>query len=521
MEPNTTKDKLARELKSFESKYAIIDTKVLDVKKYLAERLNTSEALGYYEGVFYCHKYMAAHNIILGDEEAAFEHLELARSVIDCRQIDTSFYAGLANTYIMYYGDLVGDMETAMEYYEWGLKFATESGNGFDTVNLKGNFAAICIDQGYFEEGIRIFKETNSYLEQNGLEEYLLYHYENMAKAYLGLEDYDESWKYYSLAYEMSKTYNNHQVQCTAALGKSRILAQRGDYDEAINCLTKEVNLNSSAKGNIENIEMAVALAQLLYDKGENLRSAMILNSYDQQLQQCLNHQVRFNYYRLFSNIKELHGRYDEAFVYEKMAHASHVALLRKKDRTSVEGSISRGHKTRFLMLQTLSQMGNEIANCVNLSEAMSVMYEQLSKIMSIDAIGIGRLVNDSIHCSHFISEGLFQPSRVYPLEPVTSFAAWVLKNDQSILLRDVAESYSKFIDNPKSLDGAPPSGEDMKSLMYAPISFKGKAIGAFTIQSNRIDAYSNEDLEIFKIVSAYVTVILRNSPYYIDRPAQ
>lgn len=333
-------DELLEELLSFHSKYTITDKAILDVDAFLKGHLEESRALSFNEGIFESLMLLSAHHIILNEEETAYDFLESARQMIELDQVPKQKATALANIYIMYYADLLGNNEKALEYCKWGLKYADEKDYAFDLMNLRGNYASFCIDTGLYEEGLAYFDQLNPILISQGYDQYLSFHYEAMARGHVGLEEWDQAYSLFEQGYDNALSYNNLQMQLVCTTGIARILAKRTQETEAIGILEDRLDKIDVKKSGLDYVEAALLLAVLLYDHHKYCPAAAALDLCAPHVERSLNHSLRYRYYTCLSQICQQAGKYDKAVIYSEIAHRSQLTLLKAQNTWAIQASL-------------------------------------------------------------------------------------------------------------------------------------------------------------------------------------
>ncbi|HKJ38368.1 MAG TPA: GAF domain-containing protein [Anaerolineales bacterium] len=93
------------------------------------------------------------------------------------------------------------------------------------------------------------------------------------------------------------------------------------------------------------------------------------------------------------------------------------------------------------------------------------------------------------------------------PLDADTGIVSWVARNGRSILARDVKKD-KRFLPSP-----LPP--QDTRSELCVPLLFDGEVVGILDIQSDKVNAFSDEDLLTFEAVADNIAVAIHNADLY------
>lgn len=93
------------------------------------------------------------------------------------------------------------------------------------------------------------------------------------------------------------------------------------------------------------------------------------------------------------------------------------------------------------------------------------------------------------------------------PLDAEKGIVSWVAREGQSILARDVKKD-GRYLPSP-----LPP--EDTRSELCVPLLYDGEVVGILDIQSDKVNAFSSEDLITFEAVADNIAVAIHNADLY------
>ncbi|MDA3940530.1 MAG: sensor domain-containing diguanylate cyclase [Spirochaetia bacterium] len=156
-----------------------------------------------------------------------------------------------------------------------------------------------------------------------------------------------------------------------------------------------------------------------------------------------------------------------------------------------------------------LNKIGQEITSSLDLGIVMNTIYKNISSFISADLFGIALYDKDSeeIDFKYFLDEGKKFSGGKKPVDIEGSMAGWVIQNKKHLFINDVQNEYSNYV--PK-LIGTKADGTN--SLIFVPLIINNKVIGVITVQSFKLNAYTDQDLEIIQAVGAYSTIAIENS---------
>ncbi len=158
--------------------------------------------------------------------------------------------------------------------------------------------------------------------------------------------------------------------------------------------------------------------------------------------------------------------------------------------------------------ISTVGEMGREITAGLKFEHVILKLYNQTKGLMSCDAFTIlsYNKEREVLEGKFAVEDGVELPYYEYALEE-QRFATWCVKNKQAILINDNELEHSKYI--PQRVA---PKGRYVQSLIYLPLISQDQVVGAISIQAYAKDAYTEHDLEIFRMLASYTAVAIANA---------
>lgn len=162
-----------------------------------------------------------------------------------------------------------------------------------------------------------------------------------------------------------------------------------------------------------------------------------------------------------------------------------------------------------------LSNIGREIGSVLSVEEIVNKVYQNINKLMDASAFGIG-IYNKSenrLDVSGFIEKGEKLPFFYYELIDEKRPAVWCFKKQKEFITNDFRKDYTNFFPG-KTLPFTK-EGDLPESLVYLPLSISNKQIGVITVQSFKVNAYSEYQLDILRNLAIYIVNALENAHMY------
>ncbi|MGD9563702.1 MAG: SpoIIE family protein phosphatase [Pyrinomonadaceae bacterium] len=175
------------------------------------------------------------------------------------------------------------------------------------------------------------------------------------------------------------------------------------------------------------------------------------------------------------------------------------------------QNSASNKDLTTVDKLRLLLDITKKISRSLDLDEVLNLVMDTLGSLLPYDAAGIYLIESGSDEASPYI----FKSKAIRGYEISFELIEPRLKMGEG-LLGKVAETGKSIISPDVSKD--PRYFEARKrtrSEMVAPIISNDRVIGAFDLESDELDAYSEDDLAILRLLSSQVAIIIEKDHLY------
>lgn len=157
----------------------------------------------------------------------------------------------------------------------------------------------------------------------------------------------------------------------------------------------------------------------------------------------------------------------------------------------------------------TLYNIGVLLASTRDMDEILMAVYYETSKIMDTEAFSVALYdeEKDEIRFELFVDQGgalgkFSRPSSASPLN------AWIIRNQQPIFVRDL-EHEAFPVDRIVTVDS---DGWLPRSFLGVPLIYKGRAIGAITVQSEKPFAFTEHQKQVLEGIAHLAAPALENA---------
>jgi len=181
---------------------------------------------------------------------------------------------------------------------------------------------------------------------------------------------------------------------------------------------------------------------------------------------------------------------------------------VRTKEVVKQKEEIEKSYENTKL----LSEIGRDITSQLSVEKINEVVYARINDLMDADGFGIG-IYDDAgtlVYPGYIESDEILDVS-YDSLDDVNKMGAFCFKNDEEILIGNLKNEYSKYVE--RYVD--PDVGLPVTSLIYLPLKAKDKKIGVITVQSFKAGTYTDYHVNILRTIGVYTAIALDNAGLY------
>ncbi len=206
--------------------------------------------------------------------------------------------------------------------------------------------------------------------------------------------------------------------------------------------------------------------------------------------------------------------------------------LVPAVERALQEQVERRQHKQAEERIQRLlkqqiaaNQLSLSLGEWHKLDDIYLIIYAHVKELMDADAFAISRYDanEEKIYASFIISEGNILDASLLPAiplsEPGKGTQSQVIRTGEPFYTSDfrkAVETTQKeytFSPDGEVKEGPPPEEEDSaKSILYVPMKDRGRVVGVMQVQSYRLNAYSQDDIDLLSALANVASLALENA---------
>jgi diguanylate cyclase (GGDEF)-like protein len=164
----------------------------------------------------------------------------------------------------------------------------------------------------------------------------------------------------------------------------------------------------------------------------------------------------------------------------------------------------------RTKAIRTLTDIAKDISSILNIEQLIAQLHSHLIKSLDLSVLALGVLdsKNNRLRFESCLENGKTIPLHYREVDCLNDLAGWCVTYKQEILLKQYTDRFA-FL---KKSD-APVAGGRMESVIYLPIRSRSEQmLGCLTVQSDKVDAFSDEDIEFIRTITNYTGIALDNA---------
>ncbi len=170
--------------------------------------------------------------------------------------------------------------------------------------------------------------------------------------------------------------------------------------------------------------------------------------------------------------------------------------------------------------VESLSEVGKQITASLDLDTVLVRVYKYVSHIADGTLFGVGLLVPEEHKIEYLLAMMRGERAEHYRRDTrdPNQFAVWCIQNRQPVVMNDVENEYTRYIEKmdqggPKLEEGGRPLSP--ASIVYIPLMTQDHVMGVMTVQSFEKNAYSPYQVNLLKSLAAYTSIAIDNATAY------
>lgn len=478
---------------------------------YNKETIQMSREIKYVDGVYEAVLISLLREMSFGGYEEAYKRLNEFEKGHDIDKMEIRCKMRYYNILCIYHCEHIGDYETGVHTSKKELELAEELKDSDEIMRIKMNIGTINFELGHYDTAIAFIAEAQEYYESVKDLSMLAYCHTNLGDLYVVKEAYEKARAEYKLSVEYAVLEHEPNPQLNSLVGMARIDKLYGNYVQSTDQLKEAIEL----AGISENIDNKLNAFLELIDV------YTLMERYDEALHEIYyieNHVTRLENKRYALRVlkykaeilKQL-NQTEEAYESLKWYIEINNQLNEEKTRESMAALVQEQYDQSIRQLETIAAIGRELTTLSDLSEVLLKIKHQLSKVLAIDVISVGEIIDNELCFNHYIVANKKVDTRCVCLDSEHSLGAICVRKNKELIVNDLRVEYAHIVDKVEKVTVNGKNDLKVNSLMYAPLIAKGEVLGVFTIQSYEKNAYSSIETNIFRIILDYVAIAVVN----------
>ncbi|MCG8697908.1 MAG: SpoIIE family protein phosphatase, partial [Bacteroidales bacterium] len=161
----------------------------------------------------------------------------------------------------------------------------------------------------------------------------------------------------------------------------------------------------------------------------------------------------------------------------------------------------------------TLSKLGKKITAELDVMAIFDIIYEHVNSMVHVSSFSIGvfNKLNNLINFNSFSERSNEVESFTLSMDSDNSFSVWAIDNQVPVFVNNIDEEYENYLENPPMEVG----GKAIQSCIVIPLTAKGVKRGVMVLDSERKDAYTEQDFNSLQSLGSYISIALDNASAY------
>jgi signal transduction histidine kinase len=162
--------------------------------------------------------------------------------------------------------------------------------------------------------------------------------------------------------------------------------------------------------------------------------------------------------------------------------------------------------------LLMLEELGRYLTSSLALDQVIENVYQSLN-VLDVEVILLGILDNDNqaIQVPLIVKDHQKLPPATISLDDVSSPAVWCVNHKKELLILK-AEDINQYFSTKLA---AQMRGKQMQTIVYVPLIIGDEIVGCLSIQNPEENAYSNEQIDLFRTLASYSAIAITNALGY------
>lgn len=255
----------------------------------------------------------------------------------------------------------------------------------------------------------------------------------------------------------------------------------------------------------------------------EEIKAAVIQRECHKRLvdvyEQKGDYRKAFIHYKAYDGIEHLISTESEREAFEKIKIEYEEEIKSNEEKIHMLRNIELKSKTTELEqtlknVSMIANLGQQLTSTMDMEEIYKILSGSIGKLMPVNVFGLAVYNQNSqkISYKYFEENKNLLPLMEINVRDEKSLAAYCLRNDEDILIRDFDREVQKYLPNHDYVGLGDMDGETTRCIIYCRLITEAGCIGLITFQSYNVYEYDKKDFEIVKMLAGYVAIAISNA---------
>jgi PAS domain S-box-containing protein len=173
-----------------------------------------------------------------------------------------------------------------------------------------------------------------------------------------------------------------------------------------------------------------------------------------------------------------------------------------------------------------VNRLALALGEFTDLDRAYQTIYEHVTALMDAEAFIVSFYDREEqfIRAGFVMADGSIQDASILPPIPLEQEGqgpqSQVIRSGESLLVSDYQEASERtktkyVVREGRAIQIERPEKSAIQSILYVPMKIKGETVGVMQVQSSRLKAYAQEDVELFSALANVSAIAIQNARLY------
>ena len=367
------------------------------------------------------------------------------------------------------------------------LKMAIEANKNNDhalTQVLYSSMAQCLGEVNQYDEALKFAELSFDYVTNKDDKHTFSLHYITLGNLYHGMGEFDKALYYCEKSLQLRTEMGDQYSISVCYLVMAKIAHAKCEYEKVVKYAEKSLKISSSVNSDVNNIFIYELLADA-YKKLDLIKEALF-------------------YYEKLKIQQENHFNKDLQNNISIISAENNIESLKKDAEIYRLNNMKLQQKSEEMKL--ISKIGKTLITALDFKVVVEQLYSHIRKLMNIQFMSIGILKENALEYPYII----FKNNFLLPYH--------VINNSNSIGYEAIRTNQSIYISNHSEQS---PDSEKIKeveelsnieSMLFCPLYNHKKPIGVISIQSFKVNAFSQQDIDFLEGLSSYIAIAIDNA---------